>query len=65
MIPVIVMKRVIFNLQESWIVANPGYSQSGRQPLNLGQKPIILKGFCQKLHGNERNCSERKRGAPN
>ena len=27
----------------------------GHQPLSLGQKPIILQDFCQKLHENERN----------
>ena len=33
----------------------------GRQPLSLGQKPIIWQDFCWKLHGNERNWAERVR----
>ena len=36
-------------------VANPGFPRRGHQPLCLGQKPIIGKDFCQKLHETERN----------
>ena len=43
-------------------VADPRLPRrGGRQPLSLGQKPIILQDFSQKLHGNERNWAERIR----
>ena len=42
-------------------VADPGFSR-GRQPLGLVLKPqtIIWQNFCSKMHGNERNCTERE-----
>ena len=37
-------------------------SQTGGQPVRLGQKPIIQQNFCQKLHENGINWTEE--GAP-
>ena len=42
-------------------VADQGFPKRGRQPLYLGQKPIIWQDFCRKLHENERNWTERSR----
>ena len=36
----------------------------GRQPLSLGQKPIIWQDFCRKLHENERNWTARRAFIP-
>ena len=49
-------------------MTDPGFysRRRGRQPLILGQKPIIWQDVHRKLHENERNWTERGRipGAP-
>ena len=59
----------VLNIEAHWVpfttelqrtpVADPGFSR-GRQPLGLVLKPIIWQNFCSKMHGNERNCTERE-----
>ena len=36
------------------------FPDRGLRPLSLGQKPNILQDFCQKLHENERNWTQRE-----
>ena len=42
-------------------VADPGFPEGGGyQPQSLWQTPIIWQDYCQKLHENERNWTERE-----
>ena len=47
--------KILLKKNEVLTVADSGFPRQGRQPLSLGQKPIIWQDFCQKLHKNERN----------
>ena len=42
-------------------VADPGFRRRGAPTPEFGVKPTIWQDFCRKLHGNERNWTERER----